>query len=349
VTRYGVLLTAFGGPGCLEDVEPFMCELMGRRPSEQAVASAKRRYLAIGGSSPLPAIAERIAAQLERELNGLPRAEESEPGSSEASSLLPSASSLRAAEGVKLPVAVGMCYSEPSVGRAVDSLAASGVRTIVWLSLSPFESGVTTGAYRQAVEAAVSATPGVRAVEAATYRRASGFIEFLTEQVVEATHEVDILRHRAVIVFTAHSLPVADAERDASYVDQLREIVAAVAEGAGLGRATGIDSLPGIEAFGGPGVTAPWLLAFQSKGARACAWLEPDLDDVIAAAAAGDFQAVVVCPVGFVTDHMETLYDLDVLAADRALLAGMEFARTSAPNDDARMIDALAQAVRKVM
>jgi ferrochelatase len=349
VARYGVLLTAFGAPDCLDAVEPFMCNLMGRQPSEEAVTSAKRRYLAIGGSSPLPAIAERIAAQLERELSGLPRAEASEPGLPGVESVLSVASSTRAVEGVKVPVAVGMCYSEPSVSGAVERLAAAGVRIVVWLSLSPFESTVTTGAYGDAVEAAVGVTRGVRAVEAAGYRRAPGFVEFLAEQVIEATHEVDILRNRALIVFTAHSLPLADIERDRSYVDQLRETVADVAAGAGLGEASGFDALPGIEAFGGPGVTAPWLLAFQSKGARPCAWLGPDLDDVIDAAAAESYDAVVVCPVGFVTDHMETLYDLDVLAADRAMVAGMEFARTSLPNDEPRMITALADAVRKVI
>lgn len=332
MARYGVLLTAFGAPERLDAVESFMRNLMGRQPSEEAVASAKLRYLAIGGFSPLPAIAERIAAQLERELSGLPAV----------------ASSMRAVEGVKVPVAVGMCYSDPSVSTAVERLAAAGVRVIVWLSLSPFTSTVTTGAYRDAVEAAVGVTRGVRAVEAASYRRAPGFVEFLAKQVIEATHEVDILRKRALIVFTAHSLPLADIERDRSYVDQLRETVADVAAGAGLGEASGFDALPGIEAFGGPGVKAPWLLAFQSKGARPCAWLGPDLDDVIDAAAAKSYDAVVVCPVGFVTDHMETLYDLDVLAADRAMVAGMEFARTSVPNDDMRMITALADAVRAV-
>jgi ferrochelatase len=286
---------------------------------------------------------------LERELSGLPLAEPDETGIPGMEGLLQVRSSMRAVEGVKVPVAVGMCYSEPSVGDAVAQLAAAGVRTIVWLSLSPFDSSVTTGAYRDAVREAVSRTPGVRAVEAAAYRRAPGFVQFLAEQVIAATHDVDILGTRGLIVFTAHSLPVADVERDRSYVDQLRETVADVAAGAGLGAADGFDALPGIEAFGGRGVTAPWLLAFQSKGARPGNWLGPDLDDVIDAAAAESYDAVVVSPVGFVAEHMETLYDLDVLAADRVLLAGMEFARTAAPNDDARLIAALADAVRKVV
>jgi ferrochelatase len=343
----GVLLTAFGAPRDLDEVELFMCSLLGCAPPEAALAEARRKYLTIGGGSPLPAMAERIAAHLERELSGLPRVE---ADADEGPNLLGSRSIVpRASSGVRIPVVVGMKYSEPSIDQAVARLASSGVRELVVVSLSPFEAAVTTGAYREAVEAAVSEHGGMRVIEAASYHLSDAFIEALAEGASEALQDADIVSNRCIVAFTAHSLPLADLEKDPTYVTQLRETAAAVAAGTGLGAPSGFEALPGIDAFGGPGVTAPWLLAFQSKGRRGGEWAGPDLDEVIDAAAEAGFAAVIVCPIGFALDHMETLYDIDVSAADRALGAGMEFHRARVPNDDPHMIDALAEAVRRVL
>lgn len=348
MAKKGVVLVAFGGPDSLDAIGPFMEALTGRAVPEAALAGARSRYLAIGGSSPLPAIAERIAAQLERELSGLPRAAEAR-GEDDGALAADRSSSLRAGGEVKVPVRVGMRYTAPSIERAVSELAALGVREVVWVSLSPFEAAVTTGAYRSAVEAAVESRAGLKAVEAARYNRDRELVRFMALNLSEALHEADILSNRVLVVMTAHSLPVSDIAADPAYVEQLRETASAVAEQAGLGAPSGFDALPGIEAFGGPGVTAPWLLAFQSKGRSAGEWAGPDLDDVIDAAVADGYAAIVCCPVGFATDHMETRYDLDVLAADRALSAGLEWYRVPVPNDDPALIAALAGAVRKVL
>ena len=349
MARTGVLLTAFGGPDCLDSVAPFMCSIMGTEPSEQMLTEAQRKYLTIGGYSPLPAMAERIAAQLERVLNGIPLAEET--GDDEGTMGLwgGAVASLRTTESVRTPVAVGMLHSEPSIEGAIARLVDAGARQIVLASLSPFEAAATTGAYLEAVTTALDAHPGVRLVESASYHRSDDFIGLYADNLNEALHEADILANKGLIIFTAHSLPVSDIAADPSYVDQLRESVAAVAAGAGLGDPSGFRALPGIEAFGGPGVTAPWLLAYQSKGRRGGEWLEPDLDDVIDAAIADGFAVIVACPVGFAVDHMETLYDLDVKAADRVLSAEKEFVRVAVPNADPRYIEALADAVRKVL
>jgi protoporphyrin/coproporphyrin ferrochelatase len=344
--RTGVLLTAFGGPGDLDEIAPFMCSLMGREPSEGALTEARRKYLTIGGGSPLPGMAERVAVQLERALSDVPAAQESED---EGPSFLGHVKRLqRAADGVKVPVAVGMLHSEPTIARAVASLAEGGVRRIVSLSLSPFEAAATTGAYRSAVQAAVAAHEGLTVVEAADYRRSDAYLSVLAQELDVAMRDELVRPTKPVVVFTAHSLPVADVDADPSYVEQLRETASAVAERSGLGGADGFAALPGVEAFGGHGAS-PWLLAFQSKGRRGGDWVGPDLDDVIDAAAAQGFGSVVVSPIGFALDHMETLYDLDVCAADRALSAGIEFVRAVAPNDDARMIEALAGAVERVL
>jgi protoporphyrin/coproporphyrin ferrochelatase len=347
MARAGVLLTAFGGPGDLDQIAPFMRSLMGAEPSEDALRDARRRYLTIGGSSPLPAMAERIAVRLERALADLPPAEEPDedaPGFLNAPARLP-----RATGDVRIPVAVGMLHSEPSIAHAVGVLADAGVRRIVSLSLSPFDAAVTTGAYRDAVAGEVGRHAGMSALDAADYRRSESFLTALSDAASEALYSDEMRPHRAIAAFTAHSLPVTDVERDPAYLEQLRETAAEVALRSDLGEADGFGALDGLQAFGGHSGSSPWLLAFQSKGRRGGEWIGPDLDEVIDAAVAQDFGAVVVLPIGFAIDHMETLYDLDVCAADRALSAGIEFARAKAPNDDDRMIEALADAVRRVL
>lgn len=89
----------------------------------------------------------------------------------------------------------------------------------------------------------------------------------------------------------------------------------------------------------------PWLLVYQSRGRRGSEWLEPDLSDAIRAAVGHGFDAVAVCPVGFITDHLETWYDLDIVARREAQDAGLAFARGKVPNTDSRLIDALVETV----
>jgi ferrochelatase len=339
VARTGVLLTAFGGPADLEAVPAFLRSIMGIEPSEAVVQGAIRKYVAIGGSSPLPAIAERVAAQLERALNGLPRVEESGMGPH---------GGVRASCDVDVPVAVGMLHASPSIGDAVAALVERGVTDLAWVSLSPFDAAVTVGAYESAVVAAAAAHPGVRGLKTPAYRGDAAYVRFFTDGLNAALRAAAVDDDRTLVVFSAHSLPQPDVDADPAYVDQLRETVAAVARGAGLGDAAGFDAITGMEAFGGAGAT-PWLLAFQSKGARGGEWLGPDLADVIDAAAVAGFSTAIVCPVGFALDHMETLYDIDTVAAGRAQAAGLRFTRTAVPNDDPLMIEALAASVRAVL
>jgi ferrochelatase len=346
MARLGVLLVAYGGPRDLDEIAPFMASIMGTEPSEAALQDARRRYLTIGGISPLPFTAERIAVQLERSLSGLP---EAPAGDDEGVGLLgmPAPLPRAAAESVKLPVAVGMLHSEPSISAAVRQLADSGVREVVVLSLSPFECASTTGKYARAVEAAASEA-GVAVREAGSYRTSDPFVGILSDNLEAAMGAEEIKDRSPLVVFAAHSLPVAEIEADPCYVDQLRQTATAVAARLELGAPGPEPVLPGIEAFGG-GDRVPWVLAFQSKGKRGGAWIGPDIEDVIDAAGVAGFTAVVVSPLGFAIDHMETLYDLDVVAAERALDQDIEFSRAQAPNDASLTIEALAEAVRKVL
>lgn len=320
MTKTGVLLMGFGGPDSLEAVGPFMCNLMGREPSEELVERVCARYLAIGGSSPLPEIAASIAAKLEVAL---------------------------AENGSPMPVRTGMRYWDPFIPDSLSELKELGCERIILVSLSPFESKVASGAYREAVTAASEELGGLEFVEAPLISELPEFVDFLAGGTAVALEDLQP-NDGAIIVFTAHSLPESDLVDGDPYVAGLQKVAQAVAEKLGL--AVGHDGAGGnvfdeFRAFGSSAQPRAWFLAYQSKGQRPGAWLGPDIDDLIDAAANSPVTALVVCPIGFATDHMETLYDLDVVAAGRALDADLEFVRAPVPNDDDSLVAAVAGAI----
>ncbi len=319
--RYGVLLTAFGGPDSLDAVGPFMAGLMGREPSPEAVTRARAKYEAIGGSSPLTAIAERIRGSVEDRLTE---------------------------EGLDVPVRLGMRYWHPYIAQAVEESAGSGVRHIVMVSLSPFESKVSSGACRQAVFD-VAEERGLTVSEVSTIHKTDGFLRFFMRSLDAAMKRSK--EGKTLVVFTAHSLPVSDLEEDDPYVAGLRETASAIASGLDFAAACDLGEGEGLggETFGSLEPPHPWVFAYQSKGMRPGAWLGPDLDDVIDAAASMGFDRVVLCPIGFMTDHMETLYDLDIVAAALAEKRGLELVRTDVPNDDPLLIEAIVRILLPVL
>lgn len=306
----------FGGPDRPEAVGPFMCNLIGREPSPELVSRVSARYAEIGGCSPLLEIAQNLADGVAVVLASL---------------------------GRPMPVEVGMRYWEPYIGEAVDTLAAQGVERIAMVSLSPYEAAVTHGEYRAAVDEAVSRHAGMQVADAPLLSELPAFLEAQERAAAEALAGLD--HPSAPVVFSAHSLPLADIERDDAYVRGLEAAAAELAQRLGLAPAARGEVLPGIEAFGSASGARPWLVAYQSKGARGGEWLGPDVDDVIDAVAAAGGHAVAVVPLGFATDHMETRYDLDVVARRRAEERGIEFVRSALPNAHHRMAEGIARAV----
>ncbi len=318
--RTGILLTAFGGPDSLEAVGPFMRNLMGREPAPEIVERAQGKYASIGGCSPLPERTDEIAQALQDRLRD---------------------------EGYDVDVLVGMRYWHPTIAESFDSLVVDGAARVVQLSLSPFESAVSSGAYRDAVRAAAGAHPGLEVVEAASFYDADGFLAGLAQGAASAVD--DLVAERPLIVFSAHSLPVKDVEADPRYVEQLRDAAARVAARLDLAPgAPDTEVLPGLAVFGSA-AEHPWMFAYQSRGVAPGEWLGPLLEDVMDVAVRAGFDGVAVCPVGFGTDHMETLYDLDVVAARHAVGLGLAFTRAAVPNASPLMIDALASRLEPLL
>ena len=317
MVKTAVLLTAFGAPGSMDQVQPFMCDLMGREPSDELVGRICKRYLAIGGGSPLPTVAAEIARMLEAAL---------------------------AEAGAPVPVVVGMRYSDPRIEDALAAMKEAGIERVVTLSLSPFESKVTHGAYREAIDKAVEVLGGMEVVEAPLISELPEYANFYAMSAATAISDMPE-SESAILVFSAHSLPESDLVEDDPYVQGLRGVADEVVTTLGLspGEVIDVPLLAGRPVFGSFEPPRAWLLAYQSKGDRPGAWLGPDLDEVVDVAVQSQTPGLVVVPIGFMTDHLETLYDIDIEAAGKAYDADLAFARAECPNADEDLLTAVAK------
>jgi len=216
-------------------------------------------------------------------------------------------------------VSFGAKHTEPVLEDAAAALAASGVDAVIGLVLTPHASSLGSGEYLERARDALGDTPFTAIAE--WYDNPS-FVRLMAQRVRAALADVT---GRARVLFTAHSLPERVRAAGDPYPDQLEESARLVATEAGL---------------------ADWSVAWQSAGRTPEPWLGPDIrDEVRRLAAEGETDAVVVCPVGFVADHLEVLYDLDIELAAVAASVGLAYARTSSLNDDPAFIAALADVV----
>jgi protoporphyrin/coproporphyrin ferrochelatase len=224
-------------------------------------------------------------------------------------------------------VALGNKHASPFLEDAVAQVAGSAPDDIVGLVLAPHYSRGSVGEYHERAAAAAS-SHGIAYVGIDAWHGEPAWLDAQAARVRAARNPMP---GRTKVLFTAHSLP----ERvlvDDPYADQLRASAASIAERAGL------DPWYG------------WALAWQSAGRTPEPWRGPDVLDVIRdLAATGRAEGVLVCPQGFVSDHLEVLYDLDVDAARVAAESGIAFARTASINDDPAVMAALAEHVRRAV
>jgi ferrochelatase len=323
----GVLVMAHGTPANTEEIEAFYTRIRRGRPPEPAqLAELTARYDAIGGTSPLAA---RTAAQV----TGIAaRLDQARPGrfdvryggtSPLAARTRAQVDALRDVLDLRVPgryrVSFGAKHTEPVLEDAAAALAASGVDAVIGLVLTPHASSLGSGEYLERARDALGDTPFTAIAE--WYDNPS-FVRLMAQRVRAALADVT---GRARVLFTAHSLPERVRAAGDPYPDQLEESARLVATEAGL---------------------ADWSVAWQSAGRTPEPWLGPDIrDEVRRLAAEGETDAVVVCPIGFVADHLEVLYDLDIELAAVAASVGLAYARTSSLNDDPAFIAALADVV----
>ena len=216
-----------------------------------------------------------------------------------------------------LPVFAGMKHWTPRIADAVEAALAAGAGTIAGLVLAPHYSELSTRGYREQLERAIAGRAGLRFVE--SWHDEPGFVELLAGRVGGGG---------AHVVFTAHSLPARILDAGDPYPAQLLETARLVAGSAGL---------------------ADWSFSFQSASPTGEPWLGPDILDHLAALHARGVDNVLVCPVGFVSDHLEIRWDLDVEAREQAARLGMRLERIEMPNADPAFVRALAGIVRRAL
>ena len=214
-----------------------------------------------------------------------------------------------------LPVYVGMKHWRPRIAEAVEAALSGGAETLVGLVLAPHYSRLSIAGYRERLENALQGRAELVFVE--SWHDHEPFVDVLASRVRGFDGHV---------VFTAHSLPERILRDGDPYRDQLLETSRLVAERAGL---------------------ADWSFAFQSASATGEPWLGPDILEELQTLAANGERRVLVCPVGFVSDHLEILWDLDIEAREKAEELGMSLERIEMPNDDPAFVATLAGIVRR--
>jgi len=216
-----------------------------------------------------------------------------------------------------LPVFVGMKHWQPRIAEAVDRALAGGAETIVGLVLAPHYSRLSIEEYRERLEAALGDRAELRFIE--SWHTHEPYLALLADRVRGTD---------AHVVFTAHSLPERILADGDPYRDQLLETSQLVAERAGL---------------------ASWSFAFQSASPTGEPWLGPDILDELDELKAKGVERVLACPIGFVSDHLEILWDLDVEARERSAELGLEFDRIRSLNDDPAFVHGLVELVRETV
>jgi protoporphyrin/coproporphyrin ferrochelatase len=309
----GVLVMAYGTANGPDDVERYYTDILGGRPpSPEHLHELEERYAAIGNVFPLLETTRAQAAGLVERLRE---------------------------DGRTFRGYLGMKHSAPFIADAVARLRDDGVERAVGIVMAPHWSGMSVETYVDRVDRAVEELGGGPEFSfVRRYHAHPSFVRFLAGRVTEALDRLaPVDRADAIVLFTAHSLPTriapdgslrcktCDCPGSCRYRDGLQETADLVA---------GSLQLPhhGI--------------AWQSAGRTDDPWWGPPVEEAILEAAAMGHPAVVVCSAGFVADHLETLYDLDIEAKAVAARAGIAFERTRMPNADPEYLDVLADVVR---
>jgi protoporphyrin/coproporphyrin ferrochelatase len=303
------LLVSFGGPERPEDVLEFLRNVTaGRDVPRERLEQVAEHYYQFGGVSPINQQCRDLIAAIEKDF---------------------------AAGGIELPVYWGNRNWHPYLADTLRAMAAAGARRAIAFVTSAYSSFSGCRQYLGDIEQAAArvgaAAPRVDKIR--QYFNHPGFIEpFVTAAAAAAESLPPSVSADFDLVFTAHSVPLpmaaASGPSGGAYPAQLAEAAALVADRLDGGR--------------------PWRLAYQSRsGPAARPWLGPDINDCLGELAGAGSRGVVVVPVGFISDHLEVRFDLDVEAARTADRLGLPMARAATPGTDPRFVAMITELVRE--
>jgi ferrochelatase len=302
-----VLLVSFGGPEGPDDVIPFLRNVVaGRDVPDARLAEVAEHYHHFGGVSPINAHARALLEALRVDLDKA---------------------------GVALPLYWGNRNWRPYLTDTLATMREDGVRLALAFVTSPFGSYSSCRQYLDDIASArATVGPGAPAVDKIRhYHDHPGYVAPHADAVRAELAQLSDLESEATrLVFTAHSVPsIMDAQsgpHGGRYSAQMRETAGLVADAA----------YPGQR----------WDLAWQSRSGRPqVPWLGPDINEHLESVAAEGVRAVVVSPIGFISDHLEVLWDLDLEAAATARRLGLRFARAATPGTDPRFVSMIRELV----
>jgi len=293
----GVLVMAYGGPNNLDEVEPYLLDVRGGRPTPaEIVTEIRGRYRQIGGSSPILRLTRSQAEAVEAALNR---------------------------DGAEFKAFVGMRHWRPYIQDALAEMESQGIRRAVGLVMAPHYSRMSVEVYYQKAMAAGSP---VELARIESWHILPGYIDALAARVQAGLEKFSRgERERVHVLYTAHSLPERIRAWNDPYPDQLRETVAGVAGKLG---------------------SRSYSFAYQSAGRTPEPWLGPAVDTEVERLVREGCLAILVAPIGFVCDHVEVLYDIDIELKQQAARLGARLERIELVNTAPEMIAGLAGLVR---
>jgi len=292
-----VLLMAMGGPDCLDNVEPFLLDVRGGRPTPpDLVAEIRERYRATGGKSPAVGITQSVAKKLEARLN--------------------------ASGDQRYRCYVGLRHWHPFIRETFAELLVEQPEHVIGLCMAPQQSSLSTGAYRKKVEEAQAAQQSHCAISyVGSWNRHPALVAATVDNIKRGLETFPAeVRADVPVLFTAHSLPERIVAMKDPYPQEVKGTVEAV------------TALLGDQ---------PTRFAYQSQGRSSEPWLGPTVESAIEELAREGRTQVLVAPIGFLCDHVETLYDIDIELKQLAANKGIRLERMAMLNDSPAMIEAL--------
>jgi ferrochelatase len=292
----GVLVMAYGGPNNLDEVEPYLLDVRGYRPTApEIIHEVRERYKLIGGRSP---ILEQTQAQ---------------------------ADALQAAlDGNVFKTFVGMRHWHPYIKDTLTQMSAQGIERAIGLVMAPHYSRLSIGAYYKKIE---EAQPSIEIARIERWHLLPGYLDTLADRVRATLQKFPAeVRADVPIIFSAHSLPERILSWNDPYPDELRATVAAVMERLG---------------------PHPHEFAFQSAAISNEPWLGPDAGAALDRLAATGQRQALIAPIGFVVEHVEILYDIDIVYQQQAQTLGLHLERIEMLGSAPAVMNGLAELVCK--
>ncbi len=294
----GLLVMAYGGPNNLDEVEPYLMDVRGYRPTApEIVHEVRERYREIGGHSPILKWTQAQANALEAALN---------------------------ADSQTFKAFVGMRHWHPYIKDTLAEMCSQGIERTVGLVMAPHYSRMSIEAYFKNIEQAESPMQIARINE---WYLLPEYLNALAKRVRTALERFPkTVRAEVPIIFTAHSLPERILEWDDPYPRQLNVTVEALMQRLG---------------------SQPHEFAFQSAAISTEPWLGPDASELIERYEAEGKRHMLICPIGFVSEHVEILYDIDIVYQKLAKSLDVQLERIEMLNDEPEMVSGLARLVRE--